>query len=468
MAMTNDSICEMTAAQLADAIQRKQLSPVEIVSASLERAERLQPVFNCFITLCGDHAMQAARQAEADILAGRKRGPLHGIPFTVKDLVNTAGVRTTFGTLAYQDNVPDQDAVSVARLRAAGAILIGKTTTPEFGCQSLTRSPLFGQTRNAFSAERTSGGSSGGAAVATATMITPLAVASDGGGSTRIPAACNGVVGLKQSLGVIPHSQAQDVYGNQTYVTPTTRTVEDTAMMLQVMAGEHAIDPWSIGVTKPDYVAAVRSGGDLKGKRVLYCAVPPGRPISADVQTAFDAALQRLESLGAELEPFDGTAFNIEPVWRTVNHTVWRTRFIDMVTRQPEMFSETFRRQVESAQAFSSVDYQRAMFARSALFHHVQALLQSADFLITPTLSRTALPIDQDLFQPIEIDGQRYDDLRANWFPWTMVFNMTGHPAISVPCGKASDGLPVGLQLIGGFRQDAELLRAAAVFERAG
>lgn len=463
----NNSISALTAAQLVDLIQRKQLSPVEVVRTALERAERLQPELNCFITICADRAMKEAQQAEDALMAGRPVGPLHGVPLTVKDLVNTAEVRTTFGTLAFKDNVPDRDAVSVARLRAAGAILIGKTTTPEFGCQSLTRSPLFGQTRNAWDAQRTSGGSSGGAAVATAAMIAPLAVASDGGGSTRIPAACNGVVGIKQSLGVVPHSQAQDVYGNQTYVTPTTRTVEDTAMMLDIMAGEDAIDPWSIGVTKPDYVAAVRGATDLKGKRVLFCAVPPGRPISADVQRTFDAALQRLQSLGAQIEPFDGADFDIEPIWRTVNHTVWRTRFMDMVASQPGLFSETFRRQVESAQSFSSVDYQRAMFGRSALFHKVQTMLQRADFLVTPTLTRTALPIDQDLFQPIEIDGRHYDDLRGNWFPWTMVFNMTGHPAISVPCGLGSDGLPIGLQLVGRFRQDAELLRASAAFEAA-
>src|SRR5690606_36591643 len=328
--MMDDSISSLTAAQLAGLIRQKQLSPVEVVRTALERAERLQPELNCFITLCGERALDEARQAEQAVAAGGRLGPLHGVPFTVKDLVNTAGVRTTFGTLAYQDNVPARDAVCVARLRAAGAILIGKTTTHEFGCQSLTRSPLFGQTRNAWSAERTSGGSSGGAAVATAALIAPLAVASDGGGSTRIPSACNGVVGIKQSLGVIPHSQAQDVYGNQTYVTPTTRTVEDTALMLQVMAGEDPIDPWSIGVTKPDYIAAVRNTTDLHGKRIRYCAAPPGRPVSADVQRAFEAALQRLQSLGAEIEPFDGTDLDIEPIWRTVNHTVWRTRFMDM------------------------------------------------------------------------------------------------------------------------------------------
>jgi len=464
----DDTIGSLTAAQLVGLIRQKQLSPVDVTRAALERAERLQPELNCFITICADRAMDEARQAEQAVMAGRPLGLLHGVPFTVKDLVNTAGVRTTFGTLAYQDNVPDQDAVCVARLRAAGAILIGKTTTPEFGCQSLTRSPLFGQTRNAWSAERTSGGSSGGAAVATAALIAPLAVASDGGGSTRIPAACNGVVGLKQSNGVIPHSQALDVYGNQTYVTPTTRTVEDTGLMMQVMAGDDPVDPWSIGVVKPDFVAAARAPADLKGKRVLYCAAPPGRPVSADVQRAFDAGLQRLRSLGAELEAFDGEGFNIEPIWRAVNHTVWRTRFADMVATRPELFSETFRRQVESAASFSSVDYQQAMFDRSALFHKVQCLLQRADFLAMPTLTRTALPIDQDLFQPIEIDGRQFDDLRAHWYPWTMVFNMTGHPAISLPCGTGSDGLPIGLQMVGGFRQDAELLKASAAFEAAG
>ncbi len=466
--MMDDSISSLTAAQLAGLIRQKQLSPVEVVRTALERAERLQPELNCFITLCGERALDEARQAEQAVAAGGRLGPLHGVPFTVKDLVNTAGVRTTFGTLAYQDNVPARDAVCVARLRAAGAILIGKTTTPEFGCQSLTRSPLFGQTRNAWSAERTSGGSSGGAAVATAALIAPLAVASDGGGSTRIPAACNGVVGFKQSNGVIPHSQALDVYGNQTYVTPTTRTVEDTGLMLQVMAGEDPVDPWSIGVVKPDFVAAARPPADLKGKRVLYCAAPPGRPVAADVQRAFEAGLQRLRALGAELEPFDGEGFNVEPIWRAVNHTVWRTRFAEMVAERPELFSDTFRRQVESAAAFSSVDYQRAMFERSALFHKVQGMFERGDLLAMPTLTRTALPIDQDLFQPIEIDGRRLEGLREHWYPWTMVFNMTGHPAVSMPCGQGSDGLPIGMQLVGGFRRDAELLQMAAAFEAAG
>ena len=212
-------------------------------------------------------------------MAGRAARPLHGIPYTVKDLVNTRGVRTTFGAVPYSENVPDHDAVAVARMRAAGAILLGKTTTPEFGTKCLTDSPLFGRTRNAWSEARSSGGSSGGAAVAVASGIAPLAIATDGGGSTRIPAACNGVVGLKQSNGVIPHSQVQDAYGNQTYVTPMTRTVADTALMMQAMAGEDASDPWSIGVPVPDYLDSVGATRRSPGQEDIVLPVaarPPG------------------------------------------------------------------------------------------------------------------------------------------------------------------------------------------------
>lgn len=462
----SESLCYLSATELAADIRRKAISPVELMSAVLQRAERLQPELNCFITLDPERALDAARQAERDLMAGKPLGLLHGIPFTVKDIVNTKGLRTTFGAVPMRDNVPADDAVCVARLREQGAILIGKTTTPEFGSKGLTDSPLFGRTRNAWSAQRTSGGSSGGAAVAVASGIAPLAVATDGGGSTRIPAACNGVVGIKQSNGVIPHSQAQDLFGNQTYVTPTTRTVADTGLMMAVMAGEHACDPWSIGIPKADYVSAAQADGDLRGKRVLYCLAPPGRKVAADVAAAFEQSVATLAILGAELEPFDGEGFDdIEPLWRAINHTVWRTRFVDIVKRHGDQLSATFVRQVESAAQVSGVEYQQAMFDRSRLFQRVQALFARADLLAMPTLMRTALPIDQDLFSPIEIDGEMLDNLRANWFPWTMPFNMTGHPAISLPCGFDRDGLPIGLQLVGRFRADADLLRAAALFE---
>lgn len=461
-----DELCRLPATALREMIARRDVSPVELTRAVLDRAERLQPVLNLFVTLEPEKAMAAARAAEDAVAKGEATGLLHGIPCSVKDIVNTAGTRTTFGSLLHADNVPAEDAVAVARLRAQGAVLFGKTTTPEFGAKCLTDAPLFGRTRNAWSAGHSCAGSSGGAAVAVASGIGPIAVATDGGGSTRIPAACNGVVGLKQGIGTIPHSQVADAFGNYTYVTPMTRTVGDTALMLQAMAGAHDSDPWSIGVPVPDYLEAARAEGDLKGRRILFCLAPPGRPASAETEAAFRRSLAHLETLGATLEEISGEGFDVEPIWRAINHTTWRARFAAMAETDGHRMSPSLVRQLALAQDVRGVDYQQAMFDRAALFRRVQKLFEHADFLVTPTLSREALPIEQDLFGTLEIDGRLYDDVRSNWFPWTMPFNMTGHPAISQPCGFTADGLPLGLQIVGRFRDDASVLRAAALFER--
>ncbi|MGC1173229.1 amidase [Polaromonas sp.] len=461
-----DDLCQMPATVLRRKIAQREVSPVEVTQAVLDRAHRLQPVLNCFITICADEAMQEARAAEQALMRNEPLGLLHGIPYTCKDLVNTRGVRTTFGSLIFQDNVPAEDAEAVARLRRQGAILIGKTTTSEFGAKCLTDAPLFGRTRNAWHADRSSGGSSGGAAVAVAAGIAPMGIATDGGGSTRIPAACNGVVGLKQSIGVVPHSQTEDVFGNLTYVTPMTRTVADTALMLQAMAGPSSVDPWSIGLPVPDYCKAAAAGGDLHGKRIMFCMAPSGRPVSSEVARAFENALAHLKSMGAQLcEMPVTTDFDIEPLWRTINHTVWVTRFGEWARERPNDLSPSLLQQLELARHVTGVEYQRAMFDRTRLFRHVQGLLQENDFLATPTLSRTAVAIDQDLFGTLDIDDRSYPEVRANWFPWTMPFNLTGHPAITLPCGFDADGLPIGVQLVGRFRGEADLLHAASLLE---
>ena len=431
----------------------------------LARADKLQPVLNCFITLVPEQARAAAKKAEDAVMKGKSLGLLHGIPFAAKDLVNTAGVRTTFGSLHHEDNVPKEDAVSAARVKAAGGILFGKTTTPEFGHKALTDAPLFGRTRNAWSAERTSAGSSGGAAVAVAAGIGPIGIATDGGGSTRIPAAANGVVGLKQSNGVIPHSQVADAFGNYTYVTPMTRTVMDTALMLQAMAGAHPSDPWSIGVPPQDYIEAARPEGDLKGKRLLYSATLGNKFVAKDVRTAFEQSLVRLRDLGAELVELTEALPDMAPVWQVINHTTWRARFEDMIRREDNRMSPSLVRQVAQASDWSGADYQKAMFQRTELFRMVQRWFEGFDFLVTPTLSRTALPIDQDLFEPIRIDGIEAGELRRTWFPYTMPFNITGHPAITVCNGFDGEGLPIGLQFVGRFRDDASVLRIAALYE---
>ncbi len=466
-----DELYRLPATALRDLIARREVSPVEVTKAVLDRAERLQPALNCFITLARDEALAAAAEAERAVMAGETLGLLHGIPCSVKDIVNTAGMRTTFGSLLLADNVPAEDAEAVARLRRQGAILFGKTTTPEFGTKCVTEAPLFGRTRNAWRADATSGGSSGGAAVAVASGLGPIAVATDGGGSTRIPAACNGVVGLKQSLGVIPHSQVPDAFGNYTYVTPMTRTVGDTALMLQAMAGPHDSDPWSVGIPVPDYRAAARPEGDLSGVRILFCAAPPGRPIARAVEQAFQTALSHLEALGAVLEPFDGDGLDVEPIWRAINHTTWRARFAPMAEKDGNRMSPSLLKQLAIVEDVSGVEYQQAMFDRAALYRRVQALFRHADLLVTPTLMREALPLAGDPFThnprgEVEIDGQRYEDVRSHWFPWTMPFNLTGHPAISLPVAFSAGGLPLSVQLVAPLREDARLLRAAALFER--
>jgi aspartyl-tRNA(Asn)/glutamyl-tRNA(Gln) amidotransferase subunit A len=268
----SDDLAFMSAAALAASIARKAISPVEIVDRVLARIERSQASLNAFITVCAEEARAAARAAEAAVMRGDCLGPLHGVPLSVKDLVATNGVRTTSGSVALADNVPTADAPSVARLKAAGAILIGKTTTPEFGHKCFTDAPLFGRTANPWDTARTCGGSSGGAAAAVAAGLGPLGIGTDGGGSGRIPAACCGGVGFKQTLGLVPHDGTPDGFGNQSHITPMTRSVIDAALMLRAMAGPDPADPHSLGLVPPDFVAAARPEGDLRA-----CASPGGR-----------------------------------------------------------------------------------------------------------------------------------------------------------------------------------------------
>ncbi|HKV00026.1 MAG TPA: amidase [Vineibacter sp.] len=456
---------QLSADTLRRQIAAKAVSPVEVTKALLARAEHLQPRLNAFITICHDQALANARHAEDAVMKGEALGLLHGVPYGVKDLVNTAGVRTTFGSLLYKDNVPADDAVAAARMKAAGGILIGKTTTPEFGHKALTDAPLFGRSCNAWDATRTCGGSSGGAAAAVAAGLGPVGIATDGGGSTRIPAACNGLVGLKPTLGTIPHSQVQDAFGNYTYVTPLSRTVMDTALQMQAMAGAHPSDPWSIGVPVQDYVAAANPQGDLKGKRILWSLTLGNTVVASDVRAAFEAALQRLRALGADLVELTDPLPAMEPVWRVINHGTWRARFSDMIAKSGNQMTPSLVRQVQMAADWSAADYQKAMFTRGEIFRRIQGWFETCDWFVTPTLTRTALPIDQDLFDPITIDGAVVGELRSNLFPYTMPFNITGHPAMSLCCGFGSDGLPIGLHIVGRFRDDASVIRLGALYE---
>jgi aspartyl-tRNA(Asn)/glutamyl-tRNA(Gln) amidotransferase subunit A len=462
-----DDLAFTPAAELARLIAERAVSPVEIVDLLLRRIERAQPALNAFITVCAEEARQAARAAAATVLRGDPLGPLHGVPFAVKDLVNTAGVRTTFGSVALADNVPAADSPAVARLKAAGAILVGKTTTPEFGHKCFTDAPLFGRTANPWDLTRTCGGSSGGAAAAVAAGLAPLGVGTDGGGSSRIPAACCGVVGFKQTLGVVPHDLTPDGFGNQSHITPVSRTVMDAALMLQAMAGPHPCDPHALGLPTPDFVAAARPEGDLKGLRIAWRPLLGNARLSRAVRDACEKALAALAELGAVIEPVDDAFASTEPVWLILTQSFWNARFRRYVAEFGARISDTLLRQMDNGAGHSAVALQQAMFERTRIFREIQTWFDRVDLVATPTLSRSALPIGHDFFAPIEIDGVVADTVRNAWYPYTLPFNLSGNPAVTLPCGFAPDGLPIGLQLVGPHLGDAGLLRAAALYEAA-
>lgn len=455
------------AAELAALIAARAVSPVEAVEAALARIERAQPVLNAFITVCAEPARAAARAAEAALMRGEATGPLFGVPFAVKDLVNTAGVRTTFGSVAFADNVPAADSVAVARLKAAGAILVGKTTTPEFGHKCFTEAPLFGRTVNPWNVTRTCGGSSGGAAAAVAAGLAPIGIGTDGGGSSRIPAACCGVVGFKQTLGLVPHDLTPDGFGNQSHITPMSRTVMDSALMLQAMAGPDRCDPHSLGLAMPDFVAAARPQGDLTGVRIAWRPYLGNRKLAAEVRAACEDGLAALAALGAEIEPVDDGFASSEPIWLVLTQSFWNARFRRYVGQYGNHMSDTLIRQMDRGAGHSAVALQEAMFERTRIFRDIQRWFEDFDLVATPTLSRTALPADHDFFAPIEIDGEIADTVRNAWYPYTLPFNLSGNPAVSLPCGFGADGLPIGLQLVGPHLGDAALLHAAALFEAA-
>jgi aspartyl-tRNA(Asn)/glutamyl-tRNA(Gln) amidotransferase subunit A len=294
-----------------------------------------------------------------------------------------------------------------------------------------------------------------------------LAVATDGGGSTRIPAACNGIVGFKQGLGVVPQEYAQDGFGNISYLTPMTRTVADTALMLSVMAGTDPRDPLSTGRPTWDFPAAASPIGDLAGVRIAWRPRLGNTAVAASVLAACGAAVEVLAGLGGIVSEATAPFENPESVWFVNNGAYRRAQFGHHLERHRAIMCPTFVRQMDRVASYSAAELYEAIFARTRLYRQVQAWFDTADIVAMPTLSRPALPIDQDFFGPIEIDNQSVENIRAAWYPYTMPFNLTGNPAISLPCGFDAAGMPLAIQLIARPGEDERLLRVAALFEQA-
>ena len=463
--MTDDDLAYTPAVALAAMIRSGDLSPVTLVELVLERAGQSQGELNAFITVAWEQAMTAAREAENAVLRGDDLGPLHGIPFTVKDLVDTKGVRTTYGSLTLENNIPDHDSATVHRMRAAGAILIGKVTTPEFGHMPMNEAPIFGRTFNPWDTSRTPGGSSGGSAAAVAAGIAPLSIGTDAGGSIRIPAACCGIAGMKATLGLIPHDVAPDGFGNFSNQGPMARTVPDIALMLSVMAGADPRDPHSHGLPIDDYNRAGRGEGDLAGMRIAYRPRMGNRVVDPEILSSVEAALAILANLGASIEQIDTDFENTEPYWLVITQSLWAARFESLLAVWEDRMTPSLVRGIREGMDYHAVELQRAILFRTRLYRQIQTWFETHDLVVMPTLARTALDAGHDLYDPVIIDNQVTGKIRQHWYPYTHPFNMTGHPALTVPCGWCSDGLPAGLQFVGPMMSDASLLRVAALFE---
>ncbi len=460
--MASDGLCWMPASEMAAAIRRKKVSPVEVMKEVLARIDRLNPTLNAFVTLTAEQAMRDARAAERALgKKGTKLGPLHGVPFSTKDLVLTKGIRTTFGTRLYADNVPTETAPIVERMLAAGAIQLGKTNTPTFGWIGATHNLLFGVTRNPWNLDRTPGGSSGGASAAVAAGLGPLAIGTDGGGSIRIPASFAGIVGHKASYGRIP-IQAGSAVWSLSHIGPMTRTVTDAALMMNVCAGPDSRDSFSLPAERVDYVKALK--GSLKGLRVAWVPDPGyAKLVDPEVVAVCARASKRFRELGCRVEEVNPRWPSPRQPWKAIFCGGVAARLAPYLAERRADIDAGLAALIDETLAWGPTTYAQAWFERMAWWEHPRRLFETYDFMLTPTVACPPFKIGLD--NPNEIAGRPAEPYE--WIPFTYPFNMTGQPACSVPAGFTADKLPVGLQIVGRRFDDVTVLRAAHAFEGA-
>ena len=458
----------LPALRAAALMRRRKLSPVEYVDALLAAIEREQPRLNAFVTITADRARDAARKAEAVLMKGEAQGPLFGVPVHIKDQVETAGVRTTHGSAIFANNVPRRDDILVTRLAQAGTISLGKTTMPEFGHKGLTDGPSFGTTRNPWDLTRTTGGSSGGAAAAVAAGLGPLGLGTDGAGSVRIPAACCGLVGHKPTLGSVPWETAADGFFNYTYAGPLARSVADAAVMHSLLTGPSPRDPFSIAGIDTLRVTPALIADDLSALRVGYIARAANPRVDRAVEANTRASLDALAAFGAEVEEVTDAIDWIEFPGRIMyqgNFSVAMEKHRAQWGNQMDPVLLAF---MERGSRFTMAQFREAQYARTGLFRAIQALFERYDLLVTPTLTRSALPADFDAANDeVEIDGEKCGITRQGWSSYVYPFNLTGHPALTIPSGFAADGLPTGVQLVGRWGADLDLFRIGGLLEQA-
>lgn len=466
--MTDTDLLFTPAVKAAALIRSRKLSPVEYVDAVLKAIERANPKLNCFREVTAERARADARRAEEAVTRGEKLGPLHGVPVSIKDLLDVEGVPTRHGSAIFADNPPAaSDDITVARLKAAGAIIVGKANSPEFGVKGLTDGPSFGATRNPWNLERTPGGSSGGGASAVAAGLGPLSLATDGAGSTRGPASCSGLVGLKATLGIVPYDTSRDAFGNNIFAGPLARTVTDAAIMHGVLAGPSSKDPWSLGAT-PQPMSPKLAGEDLSGVRIGYIELMANPRLAADVRSNTLQALDAWRDMGAEVEQVTDKIDWIEYEGRVLYQAGFAVTCAQYLPKWQNQMDPVTLAFMDRGAKFTLADFRNAQFARTVLFRRIQSLFERYDFVVSPTNARTALDVTHDAANDeVVVDGVKCGITRQGWTSYQYPFNLTGHPAMAVPSGFGTDGLPTSVQIIGKWASETDVLRLGALLEQA-
>jgi Asp-tRNA(Asn)/Glu-tRNA(Gln) amidotransferase A subunit family amidase len=452
----------LSALELSELIAAKKVSPVEIAEAVLERIYRFDGSVNAFVTVTDDLARKEAREAEARALAGTRLGPLDGIPYSIKDLIDTAGIRTTHGSKWHEHEVPSTDDSAASRLRSSGGVLLGKTNTPHFGHKDSCDNLLGPPTANPWNLGRTAGGSSGGAAAAIATGFGPVAHGTDGAGSIRIPASYCGVVGLKPSAGRIPYFPKADYWGRTATHGPIARTVSDVALLLDVLAGFDARDPLSIAEPSGGFLS--RLNEPVPRLRVRWTDDFGYGYVEPEVAEICKRAVANFEAMGWAVEDGDpGWPDPSEFAW-VLFRVVYALDVGNLADERPEWIEPTLMALVKEGRAYGPLDYARALTERSRFYEETVRAFGNFDILLSPTMPLTAPP-----FQTSDGNDALQDPwksgVRRNYL--VHPFNLTGLPAISIPCGWTEEGLSVGLQIAAGPNRDDLVLRTAAAYEEA-
>lgn len=455
-----DELCDLTAIELAARIRRRQISAREVMASHLARIERVNPKINAMVTLVAERAMEAAAKADEAQARGAALGPLHGLPVAHKDLVDTAGIRTTYGSPLYEDHVPAEDALIVTRIRAAGAITLGKTNTPEFGAGSHTFNPVFGATRNPYNFAKSVGGSSGGAAAALRTGMVPIADGSDTGGSLRNPAAFNNVVGFRPSPGRVARGDGS--WSPLTVSGPMARTVADAALFLSAIAGPSAGDALSIDADPTQFRAPLSRS--FKDTRVAWFVDLGGVRFEPDIRRVVNACRTTFEDLGCIVQEAEPDFSGVDDAFETLRHLAFYSEHGALARDHPDLVKATIKWEIAEAERQTAADVARALARQARMYADTHAFFDKYDYFVLPVTQ--VEPFDIDIVYPIVVNGMPMgtyiDWMRSCWYVSFMAC-----PAISVPAGFTASGLPVGLQIVGPHRGDWSVLQMAHAFEQA-